>query len=101
MHTGLSGSTLVKSVHSTACGAAAMLLFAACSGGGGEHAVDSNEALRVIGGVHPPDGGIVIGTGGGPTLVDKPFYFRGLGNRCIDFGGQAYWKVGSPVTICT
>jgi hypothetical protein len=30
---------------------------------------------------------------------DREFYFRMLGNRCLDFGGEAFWALGGPVII--
>jgi hypothetical protein len=35
----------------------------------------------------------------GPVLSDRSFYVRALGSRCLDFGGQSSWAVGSPVFI--
>lgn len=32
-------------------------------------------------------------------LSDRAFYVRALGNRCLDFGGEAYWAVGGPVYV--
>jgi len=32
---------------------------------------------------------------------DREFYFKMLGNRCLDFGGEAYWSIGSPVFVYT
>ena len=28
---------------------------------------------------------------------DALFYIKALGDRCLDFGGQAYWAIGAPV----
>jgi hypothetical protein len=28
---------------------------------------------------------------------DALFYIKALGDRCLDFGGQAYWTIGAPV----
>jgi hypothetical protein len=33
------------------------------------------------------------------SLVDSPFTIRGLGGKCVDFGGEAYWAIGSPVFL--
>jgi hypothetical protein len=30
---------------------------------------------------------------------DTEFYIQALGNRCVDFGGEAYWAIGGPVYI--
>ena len=32
-------------------------------------------------------------------LVDTEFYVRALGDRCLDFGGEASWAPGQPVFI--
>ena len=32
-------------------------------------------------------------------LVDTEFYVHALGNRCLDFGGEASWAIGHPVFI--
>ncbi|CAN5925186.1 hypothetical protein BH11MYX4_BH11MYX4_26250 [soil metagenome] len=34
-----------------------------------------------------------------PPISDRLFYFRGLGNRCWDFGGEAWWQSGAPVFL--
>lgn len=36
---------------------------------------------------------------GGPALFDRVFTIQGLGNRCLDFGGAAYWAEHSPVIL--
>lgn len=36
--------------------------------------------------------------GGGPPLVPS-FSIHALGNMCLDFGGQAWWAPGEPVTL--
>src|SRR5215211_3887669 len=33
------------------------------------------------------------------SLSDRLFEIRGLGNRCIDLGGQQWWAAGAPVFI--
>lgn len=68
--------------------AAFILLLAAC----GNAAVTSNHPS-----VQGPGGGVI--KPGGPVYFDSSFYLRGLGNRCWDFGGQAYWAVGGPVFL--
>ena len=35
----------------------------------------------------------------GKGLSDRSFYVHDLGHRCVDFGGRAFWKLGSPVYI--
>jgi hypothetical protein len=37
--------------------------------------------------------------GPGKPLFDQRFFFHDLGHRCVDFGGRAFWKLGSPVYI--
>jgi FG-GAP-like repeat len=34
-----------------------------------------------------------------PVPGDRAFYVKSLGNRCLDFGGEAFWAVGAPVFI--
>jgi hypothetical protein len=34
-----------------------------------------------------------------PSSFDRAFTFRGLGTRCWDFGGEAWWAVGAPVYL--
>jgi hypothetical protein len=31
--------------------------------------------------------------------ADGAFYFHDLGHRCVDFGGHAFWRLGTPVYI--
>jgi hypothetical protein len=33
----------------------------------------------------------------GDPFRDALFYIKALGDRCLDFGGQAYWAIGAPV----
>lgn len=35
------------------------------------------------------------------NFAGREFYVQALGNRCVDFGGEAYWAVGHPVYIYT
>jgi FG-GAP-like repeat len=35
----------------------------------------------------------------GGHRFNRPFYVHGLGNRCLDFGGQEWWTPGAPVFI--
>lgn len=48
-------------------------------------------------------GGIVVGGGGNlrisPQSPIRPFFVHALGSRCLDFGGQASWAVGSAVIL--
>jgi hypothetical protein len=38
-------------------------------------------------------------TAGAASLSDRVFTIRGLGNRCLDVGGQAFWAEHAPVMI--
>lgn len=55
----------------------------------------------VVGGI---DRGAIGGIGRAPvveseSLVDRAFFVRALGSRCLDFGGEGGWRVGAPVFI--
>jgi hypothetical protein len=34
-----------------------------------------------------------------PGPSDKAFYIKPLGGRCVDFGGEAFWRAGAPVFV--
>ncbi|MFI5288239.1 MAG: RICIN domain-containing protein, partial [Polyangia bacterium] len=47
-----------------------------------------------------------VGSPGGTLAPEAPaitsggtFTVHALGNMCLDFGGQAYWAAGAPVTL--
>ncbi len=44
-------------------------------------------------------GGAELGTAAVVPPADPMFTVKALGRMCLDFGGQAYWAVGSPVTL--
>jgi hypothetical protein len=35
------------------------------------------------------------------AFLTNSYYVRTLGSRCLDFGGQAWWTVGAPVSLYT
>jgi hypothetical protein len=76
-----------------------LLLLAACAAAPPDERLGEGESAVLVGGI-----GGTSSTGGvigppAPTFADNTFTVRALGNRCVDFGGQAFWAVGAPVMI--
>lgn len=76
-----------------------LLLLAACAVTPSSDGDDQSSAFVGAGAVGGKGGS--IGSTGGPLLSDRTFAFRGLGNRCWDFGGEQWWAVGVPVYLYT
>ena len=75
----------------------APVLLAACAAKplDNEAAAKTSRALTVPPPTDLSGGGIIPAD----SFSDRTFYVQGLGDRCLDFGGQAWWAVGAPVII--
>src|SRR5262249_403071 len=86
-----------RSSRLSAAAAVPLLLLAACAVTPSSDGNDQSSAFGV-GDIRARHARLVHGR---PQLSDRAFTFRGLGNRCWDFGGQQWWAVGVPVYLYT
>lgn len=86
----------MRALHATAL---ISLFLAACTASIDDPTVDQTEDPLVWRGPVIPRVEVGPLEPGGPALFDRVFEIKGLGNRCLDFGGAAYWAERSPVIL--
>ena len=86
-------NTIAARTMKTSLGFGLLAVLAGCTAMTGDGAESSSDALNL---------GSIAGGGAvalDPITVDASFTVTGLANKCVDFGGEAYQAIGSPVML--